>query len=710
MRQAGGMAGSPEALRAAARGDRLADQGRRLEALRSYEQALRLSPQLVEARINLGLTLSAMGKHADAVAALQRAVAERPDLAEAHLALADAQRQAGDLPQAESAYRRAIALGPALAGAWCNLGATLRRLGRLEEAIATLERAAELAPRSAAPWFNLALALQERGRSEAAERHYRRAIELDPRNPDAHVNLGIVLVRLNQNEAAADCFTRALALRRDDADTLANLAIALQPLGRMDEVRTQLERARAKGADSGLLRIMLARDRLLHGAAAQAAALLDGVAAHEPTAASRAEVDGARLMHMLYDPAIAPAALAGAHRTWAATHAVPLQAAWLPHVNDRDPGRRLRVGFVSSDLREHSVATFMLPLLAAIDPARLEPVLYANVVRLDAVSQRLQAHARWETIVGEPAEAVAARIREHAIDVLVDLGGHTTSSLLRIFACRPAPVQAAWLGYAGTTGLSAIDWRLSDAVCDPPAEDALSSERVMRLAGFHCYAPPPDAPPVGPLPAAASGAVTFGSFNNVAKLSDACVAAYAGVLAAVPGSRLLLKSSIAIDAALRRHHVARFAAHGIASERVTILPWLPGASNHLARYDAVDIALDTFPYCGTTTTCEALWMGVPVVTLAGDRHAARVGASLLGKAGLDELVAHAPEELVAIAASWAGRPADLARLREGLRARVAASPLCDAAGFADRFAAAMRAMWHDWLAADPQASAAAPEG
>jgi predicted O-linked N-acetylglucosamine transferase (SPINDLY family) len=324
-------------------------------------------------------------------------------------------------------------------------------------------------------------------------------------------------------------------------------------------------------------------------------------------------------------------------------------------------------------------------------------VLYANVARPDAMSRRLQAHARWQPIVGEPADAVAARIRGDAIDVLLDLGGQTSSSLLLILARRPAPVQATWLGYAGTTGMDAIDWRISDAVCDPPEDDALSSERVMRLAGFHCFAPPPDAPAVAALPSAATGGVTFGSFNNIIKLSDPCVALYARVLAAVPDARLLLKSSTALDETLLRHHVARFAARGIAAERVAVSPWIPGAASHLARYDAIDIALDAVPYCGTTTTCEALWMGVPVVTLAGDRHAARVGASLLGQVGLDDFVARTPDDFVAIATGWASRPADLARLREGLRPRVAASPLCDAPAFARRFETALRAMWHDWL-------------
>jgi predicted O-linked N-acetylglucosamine transferase (SPINDLY family) len=686
------MAASPQALRAAARGDRLADQGRLLDALRSYEQALRLAPQLVEARINAGLTLSAMGKHGDALATLQRAAAERPDLAPAHLALGDAQREAGDLAVAEASYRRALELAPRLVGALCNLGATLRRRGRLAEATDVLDRAVALAPDSVACWLNRANVLQDRGQLADAEAAFRRTLALAAGNVEALAGLGATLEAQSRYEEALVPLERALALRRDDPAVLAKLAHLCMVLGRQHDARGYLRRAR--GADSLDLHLVLSFDRLLHGAAAEAAALLAG--AVHPDLAVLAKVDGTRLLYRMHDDAATPAALLSEHRAWTEKHAAPLRAAWAPHANDRTPGRTLRVGFVSADLRKHAVATFLEPLLAALDRSQIAPVLYANVARPDAVSARLQALARWEAIAGEPADAVAARIRAQAIDILVDLGGHTNSSQLLIFARRPAPVQATWLGYPGTTGLDAIDWRISDAACDPPRDDALSTERVMRLPGFHCYAGPGDAPAVAPLPAATSGTLTFGSFNNIAKLSDACVALYARVLAAVPGARLLLKSSVAIDGELSRFHLARFAAHGIAAERVAMLPWAPSAAAHLAGYGAIDIALDSTPYCGTTTTCEALWMGVPVVTLAGDRHAARVGASLLGRAGLEPFVARTADTFVAIAASWTDRIAELAGLRARLRAQLQTSPLGDAAGFARDMAAGLRAAWHEY--------------
>jgi predicted O-linked N-acetylglucosamine transferase (SPINDLY family) len=273
-----------------------------------------------------------------------------------------------------------------------------------------------------------------------------------------------------------------------------------------------------------------------------------------------------------------------------------------------------------------------------------------------------------------------------------------------MFALKPAPVQVSWLGYPSTTGLAAIDWRISDAIVEPPGgADALSSERVMRLPdGFHCFQPPAEAPPVGPAPGNASGGaggrITFGSLNTFAKLSPATLRLWAQILAAVPTARLLLKDSRIHDPTTARHHRERFAAAGIDPARLDILPRAAGTAAHLAAYGRIDVALDPFPYNGTTTTCEALWMGVPVIALAGDRHAARVGASLLHRVGLDDLVTADPDAYVAAAVALARDPAHIATLRGGLRARMQASPLCDGSAFARAMEAAYRAMWRAWCA------------
>jgi predicted O-linked N-acetylglucosamine transferase (SPINDLY family) len=285
-------------------------------------------------------------------------------------------------------------------------------------------------------------------------------------------------------------------------------------------------------------------------------------------------------------------------------------------------------------------------------------------------------------------------VRQDGIDILVDLAGHSGANRLMLFARKPAPVQASWLGYPNTTGIAAIDFRITDAIADPPSADALHSETLVRLAdGFLCYQPPGDARSVAPLPAFAAGHVTFGSFNNLAKVTPEVVRRWATILGAVPGSRLMLKSHSFADAGTSDRYGGLFAASGIAAERLDLLPRILATEGHLASYHRIDIALDPFPYNGTTTSCEALWMGVPVVTLAGSRHAGRVGASLMSRLGLDALVAADEAAYVATAARLAGDLPALTALRDGLRERMRRSKLCDAAGFAREMEGAFLRMW-----------------
>ena len=297
--------------------------------------------------------------------------------------------------------------------------------------------------------------------------------------------------------------------------------------------------------------------------------------------------------------------------------------------------------------------------------------------------------------VGLSDEELAERIRADGIDILVDLAGHTAKNRLRVFARKPAPVQVTWLGYPNTTGLEAIDYRLVDAVTDPVGEaDAWASETLVRLeGGFLCYGGLKDAPEPTVPPCLKTGTVTFGSFNNPAKVSAATFDAWATLLSRLPQARLLLKGTPFADAATRALFLARLGERGVAAERIELVAWLPGAAAHLALYHRVDIALDPFPYNGTTTTCEALWMGVPVVTLRGDRHAGRVGASLLSQIGLTDLIANSVEEYVEIALALARNPGRLDELRRTLRPRMAASPLCDGRAFARKIEAAFRTMW-----------------
>ena len=388
-------------------------------------------------------------------------------------------------------------------------------------------------------------------------------------------------------------------------------------------------------------------------------------------------------------------------RAGAALMALAPNSPALPFANPRDPGRRLRVGYVSPDFRRHSVSYFLEPLLAAHDRAGFEIFCYAEVIQPDEVTARLQRHAdHWLITAGMPDDALAARIRADGIDILIDLAGHTAGNRLPLFARRPAPIQATWLGYPNTTGLPAIDYRLADAISDPPGwGDALASETLLRLpGGFLCFGPPVHAPPPGVPPCLAAGAVTFGSFNNPAKISLPTIESWSAILKRLPDARLLLKSRQLVDAMTWVLLRTRFAERGIPANRVDMLGFQADTVSHLEVYHRVDIALDPFPYNGATTTCEALWMGVPVVTLAGDRHAARVGASLLSRVGLDGLIAASRDEYVERAVDLAGDRERLAALRSTLRPDMAASSLCDATAFARGVEAAYRGIWERWQA------------
>jgi predicted O-linked N-acetylglucosamine transferase (SPINDLY family) len=365
-----------------------------------------------------------------------------------------------------------------------------------------------------------------------------------------------------------------------------------------------------------------------------------------------------------------------------------------------DPDRCLRIGFMSPDFRAHSAAYFIAPLLRALDRGTFEPIAYAAFDEFppDAMTDEFRRLCpQWRDISGLRGEPLDRAIRSDRVDVLVDLAGHTAGHRLETLARRPAPVIASWLGYPCTTGIPGVDLRIVDAITDPaPEADAFATERLARIDGcFVCYGARPDAPAPDLLP---PGAPVFGSFNNIAKLDQPVVALWSRLLHEAPGSRLLLKSANLGQHAVREHTEARFAAHGVSADRLELVGGLP-ALDHLAFYSRMHVALDPFPYSGTTTTCEALWMGVPVVTLAGRSHAGRVGMSLLSAAGMPDLVAGSPREYVRIANELAADQGRLRALRAGLRERLRSSGLCDGPGFARRFGALIREEWRRWCAA-----------
>jgi predicted O-linked N-acetylglucosamine transferase (SPINDLY family) len=652
-------------------GNALQDQGRLDEAAVAHREAIRLKPDYAKAHSNLGNVLRAQGKLDEAAAAHREAIRITPDFAEAHSNLGGVFKDQGKLDDAATAYRRAIGAAPSYAVAHYNLGTVLLEQGKLEEAVAAFSAAIRIKPDYAEAHSNLAVALNEQGKLDEALAACRQAIRLKLDDAEPHSNLGNVLKDLGRLDEALAAHREALEIKPTNAKAYSNLGLVLQEQGKLDDAlaafRTAI-RVNQKHSD--------AHSNLLFG--------------------------------LNYHDALTPDQVFAAHREWAEHHGwnntVPPV-----HVNRPDMGRRLKIGYVSPDFRGHSVACFVQPLLKFHDRQAVEVFCYAEVKRLDGVTTHLRQLAdHWLLTVGLSDDELAERIRADGIDILVDLAGHTANNRLGVFARKPAPVQVTWLGYPNTTGLKAIDYRLVDAVTDPVGQaDSRASETLVRIPdGFLCYAPWPDLSPFENRgkeaseptipPSLKTGIVTFGSFNNPTKISPATLDAWATLLSRLRAARLLLKGKPFVDATTRQLFLDRFSERGVAANRVTLAAFEPRTTAHLAFYNQVDIALDPFPYNGTTTTCEALWMGVPVIALSGDRHAGRVGASLLGQVGLADLLAESVEEYVEIACSLAADQRRLEDLRRTLRPRMAASPLCDGAAFSRKMEAIFRMMWKRW--------------
>jgi predicted O-linked N-acetylglucosamine transferase (SPINDLY family) len=365
---------------------------------------------------------------------------------------------------------------------------------------------------------------------------------------------------------------------------------------------------------------------------------------------------------------------------------------------DEQP-QRLRVGLVSGDLRAHPVGYFLETLLREIDPEKIELIAYPTNPAEDQFSKRLHAHcAAWHPLVGMTDATAAARIHADGVHILLDVSGHSAHNRLPVFAYKPAPVQVTWLGYLATTGVPAIDYLLADAWTLPVTEEPSFTEKIWRLPETYiCFTPPDMDVPVSTLPALTEGSVTFGSFNSLTKMTDEVVALWSRVLKAVPGSRLYLKTRQLMEPGARQRVVERYAAQGIGEDRLILEDVVPGRAEHLATYNRMDIALDPFPYSGITTSCEALWMGVPVLTLAGERFLSRQGVGLLMNTGLPEWIASGPDDYVARAVLHAADLQVLAALRPTLRDRFLASPICDAKRFARHFEQALEGVWRTWV-------------
>lgn len=584
---------------------------------------------------------------------------------DAKLAQLQALANAGQWAQAHALGQRLLQGSPNDPRLTFLLSQILERVNQLPSALFFAEKSAQLLPRDAVVRARLAYLLLASGKTDHAQKAARAAVDLDPRATAPRSILAAILSRLGREVEAAEACRIDGQVPLDDP-ALALNAAALTIAGALPEEGLDLyRRARARHPDD--------------------LALADGLC-----------------NAMNFAPGVSPQDIAQAHRDYGRL----LESRALaprPPLHDPNPDRPLRLGIISPDLHAHPVGRYMLPLLLHHDPAQLEIVVFDTGVQ-DPSPAKDQLRARaaaWIPVGAILWQDFADLIRRQRIDALLELSGHTRWQCLELLPLRPAPIQATYLGYPGTTGLTCVDYRVVDSRTDPaPWADALATERLARLDPcFLCYLPPADAPAPADPPCLRAGHVTFGSFNAAQKLNAPLLALWARVLGAVPDSRLVLKALALAEPRLRQRVADLAHAHGIAPDRLSILAPQGSTTDHLAHYAAIDIALDPHPYNGTTTTCEALLMGVPVVTLAGDRHASRVGASLLHAVDLPELIADSEARYVEIAARLAQDAPRLSALRRDLRPRLLASALGDAPAFARRFEAMVRHWWRHACAA-----------
>lgn len=678
--------------------------GQPVPALDLIRRALTAKPDFPEACNNLGNVLKGTGQLDQAEAAYRRAIILRPDYAEAHCNLAVALKGQGRLEEAEAALRQALALNPRYVEALNSLGNVLRDRARLDEAEAAYRRAIALKPGHAEAHYNLANTLRDTRRPAEAEAAYQAAIAARPAYTEALNNLGLLLLLQGRPGEAEQPLREALGQAANRSEAWSNLGMVLQQSGRLSEAEAAFRRVLDLAGDNADARVNLGAALHGQGRLAEAEAQVQQAIAHDPNSAT---AHSNLLFLYSYNCLLAPDRLLEEHRQWAQRHARPRHPP-LAHANSRDPERRLRIGYLSPDFHQHSVAYFIEPVIATHDRDRVELFLYAELPNPDAVSARFERLAdRWRTIESLEDEEVAALIAADGIDILVDLAGHTAHNRLPVFGAKPAPVQATYLGYFATTGVTAIDYWISDQVLHPADTVERTAETIYRLPRcWVCYRPPADAPAVAP-PPMAGGAVTFGSFNNLLKVGPRSIELWARVVTAAPGSRLIVKAKQLADPGQQERLKQAFAAHGVAPERIEPRPAAPSVAAHLAMYADLDIVLDPLPLTGGTGTAEALWMGLPVVTLAGPTMPQRMSASMLTSIGRPEWIAASEDEYVAIARWLTEAPDERRRLRLEQRERVAASALSDGRGLAAALEDAYRAMWRRYCA---EAAAITPAG
>ncbi|MGO9512639.1 MAG: tetratricopeptide repeat protein [Steroidobacteraceae bacterium] len=690
-------------------------------ALGLIAQAASAAPDDARYQFGLGQALQALARWEEAADAYRRVLRSDPDSVDAHAALGVALQRSGQLSQAAAAYRRALVLRPGDAGSLGNLGAVMREMGDLAQAIHLLRRALSLEPLVASHAINLGIALCQQRDFPAAESLLRETLAREPNHAEAAFNLGNVLRGLGRSREALQQYQNAVALRPDHAEALNNLGNVHMELGDFRSAMAAFDAALLARPDyvvalnnAGCLLRKLgqsdaAEDVLRRGLRIDPhyAALYDNLGNVLKDAGELAEaIDCYRkaldidpenaathsnLAYALSFQSLRAQPLLDECARWNARFAAPLRPRLTAHPRDASPTRRLKIGYVSPDFRDHCQSLFTVPLFAHHDHSGFEIFCYSSVARPDEYTRRIAGYADvWRDVRPLDDAALCELIGEDRIDVLVDLTMHMAGGRPLVFARKPAPIQIAWLAYPGTTGISAIEYRLSDPRLDPDGFDNHYSERTLRLPDtFWCYDPLTDPPEVNPLPAIERGYLTLGCLNNPCKLTDDTLQLWGGLMRELPQARLLLMAPAGRH---RRRLLQRLEAQDIAAQRVSFVEFRPRAQ-YLHSYHDIDFGLDTFPYNGHTTSLDALWMGVPIVTRVGQTSVGRGGLSQLFHVGLLELAAESDAAFVSKASALANDIARLATLRRELRSRLERSPLMDGARFARNIEEAYRQVW-----------------
>ncbi|KAK5841680.1 probable UDP-N-acetylglucosamine--peptide N-acetylglucosaminyltransferase SPINDLY [Gossypium arboreum] len=687
--------------------------GNTQEGIQKYYEALKIDPHYAPAYYNLGVVYSEKMEYDTALSCYEKAALERPMYAEAYCNMGVIYKNRGDLESAIACYERCLAVSPNfeiaknnMAIALTDLGTKVKLEGDINQGVAYYKKALYYNWHYADAMYNLGVAYGEMLKFDMAVVFYELAFHFNPHCAEACNNLGVIYKDRDNLDKAVECYQLALSIKPNFSQSLNNLGVVYTVQGKMDAAASMIEKAIIANptyAEAYNNLGVLYRDA---GNITMAVTAYEQCLKIDPDSRNAGQN---RLLAMNYINEGDDDKLFEAHRDWGRRfmRLYPQYDSW---DNPKDPERPLVIGYISPDYFTHSVSYFIEAPLIYHDYGKYQVVVYSAVVKADAKTNRFRERVvkkggLWRDIYGIDEKKVASMIRDDKIDILVELTGHTANNKLGTMACRPAPVQVTWIGYPNTTGLPTIDYRITDSLADPPGTRQKHVEELVRLPEcFLCYTPSPEAGLVSPTPALSNGFITFGSFNNLAKITPKVLQVWARILCAVPNSRLVVKCKPFCCDSVRQKFLTTLEQLGLESLRVDLLPLILLNHDHMQAYSLMDISLDTFPYAGTTTTCESLYMGVPCVTMAGSVHAHNVGVSLLSKVGLGHLIAKNEDEYVQLALQLASDVTALQKLRASLRDLMSKSPVCDGQNFISGLEATYRGMWRRYCKGDVPSS------